>query len=1300
MNLLSLVALIAFFIYLNLAFIVYRVNVNSRLHQQFMLLSISFAIWAFAYSFVYGGTDKDEIWFWYRVSALGFCTFPSFALHFFLILTKRTKWLAKRFFVLLIYVPAIVFTAIAIFDNLVASGFKQGLIGLVEIHRDDTIAYWIYILYYGSFIAYSFLITYWWGKTTAIKKEKKQAKIILISGIATFALGVVFNFLSPVFSIDIPALAPILVLLWVVGIWYAMDKYEFIVDTPEYVLDKIVNKSNDIILFFDNYGKISRVNQKAIEVICNFQKRIIGNNILDYVQEKEVIQFHLENNFNEQFLENVSNLHFITISNSIIPVSVKTSPVVDFKNEISGIALIAYDLRHRKQLEFEIEDRKLAENFLEESKQLYKSLIDDLPEGIFECNLSGQLLFVNKQVCKYFGYNKSDISEGLNLLSLIAENEHVKATENIKKIFTDSEHKEIEYTAKKRNGNLFPILLYTKPVYSDNKPIGFRGFIIDNTERKKAALYIQSLLQLNEIITQLSSGLINSKIDNITHNINIALSNFLDYFGVDITFIFQINENKTNVEKVYFKNVETINVDEDKFKNLPINTFDWSLTKLQNNELIYINTKKEVPANAIAELNLIEKYQIKTMVMVPMTYNGQLFGVIGFLAICMHKTINIESIELIKLAGEIIAGFIQRQRMVEEIKERERKYREFADSLPEAVFEIDLNGNLLYANQKTLKYWDISKEHFYLGFNLYDGFILEDRERIKSNLNKKLEGGELGYVEYTGLRTNMTIFPLTTYVNIIYKADRPIGFSGIAIDISEQKKVAEQLRKAKEVAEMANQTKSAFLANMSHEIRTPLNAIIGFSKLLEKEELANKTKGYVQTIVSSGNSLLDLINDILDLSKIEAGRLDLKIKPVNIPSIANEASRMFTFKVQEQNIELKLEIDGNFNVDVFLDETRIRQILLNLLSNAIKFTEKGYVKIATYLVKNKKCINLVDVVIKIEDTGKGIPKEQQKLIFDAFRQIKGQSYKKYGGTGLGLSITKKLVEIMGGSITLTSEEEKGSQFTIYLPDLLLARQSDRDKISADYLDNVFPIHGANLVVIHLKDSNRAVFKELESACDLKITEVNEYKELAEAVDIYNTDIVFVEISEIIDEQQLPNNIFTLFDKTPVALIVNPEFEVNLAFVKTIGIDYVLRMPFTKTDLQQLIYKYMAGKKNFISEAATDEVSVFTIDIIEPQLNDYALGILSKLVIKLERDFIKEYEAIDKLPKINQIKSFANNLVSFGDKYQLPFLTKLGSDLLVQARNFNIVNMKKLIGHYPQILQILKEINNQKQIQNH
>lgn len=1300
MNLLSLFALIAFFIYLNLAFIVYRKNVNSRLHQQFMLLSVSFAIWAFAYSFVYGGTDKDEIWFWYRVSALGFCSFPSFALHFFLVLTKQAKWLDKKFAIFLIYLPAIVFTGIAIFDDLVASDFRQGLIGLVEIHKKDTIAYWVYIVYYMSFLGYSFLTTYLWGKRTKVKKEKAQARIIFISGLVTFILGVLFNFLSPMLGVDIPALAPILVLIWVVGIWYAMDKYEFIIDTPEYVLDKIVNKSNDIIIFFDKSGKICRVNQKAIELICNYERRIIGNNIVDYVQEKEILKYHLENNFNEQFLENVNNLHFVTINETIIPVSVKASPVVDYRNEISGIAIIAYDLRHRKQLEFEIEDRKLAENFLEESKQLYKSLIDDLPEGIFECNLSGQLLFVNKQVCKYFGYSKSDISEGINILSLIAEHEHAKATENIKKIFTDSHHKEIEYSAKKRNGNLFPILLYTKPVYAEGKPIGFRGFIIDNTERKKAELYIQSLLQLNEIITQLSSGLINSKIDNIGHNINIALSNFLEYFGVDVTFIFQIGENKTNVEKVYFKNVETINLNEEKFINIPLNTFDWSLTKLQNNELIYINAIKDVPSGAVAELNLIEKYQIKTMVMVPMIYNGHLFGVIGFLSVYTHKAINIESIELIRLAGEIIAGFIQRQRMVEEIKERELKYREFADSLPEAVFEIDLTGNLLYANKKALKYWDISKEQFYLGFNLYDGFIPEDRERIKNNLHKKLEGAELGYVEYTGISTNKTIFPLTTYVNIIYKANRPVGFSGIAIDISEQKKIAEQLRRAKEAAEMANQTKSAFLANMSHEIRTPLNAIIGFSKLLEKEELAVKTKGYVQTIVSSGNSLLDLINDILDLSKIEAGRLDLKIKPVNIPSIVNEASRMFTFKVQEQNIELKLEIDANFNFDVFLDETRIRQILLNLLSNAIKFTEAGYVKIAASFVKSKKCDSLVDVIINIEDTGKGIPKEQQKLIFDAFRQIKGQNYKKYGGTGLGLSITKKLVEIMGGSITLTSEEGKGSQFSIYLPDLLLATQSDRDKISADYLDNIFSIQTANLGLINLRESNKTIFSELESACDVKILETKDCFEMKKLKALHNPDVIFVDFSELVGEGRLPENVFQDFDTEAVVALMNSEFEIDMAYAKQAGVDYVLRMPFTKTDLQQLIYKYMAGKKHLFSGAVHEAEFKFTIDIIEPQINEYALSILSKLIIKLERDFLKDYEAIDKLPKINQIKTFASNLVDFGEKYQLPFLSKLGNDLLVQARNFNIANMKRLIGHYPEIVDILKNINNQKQIQNH
>ena len=246
---------------------------------------------------------------------------------------------------------------------------------------------------------------------------------------------------------------------------------------------------------------------------------------------------------------------------------------------------------------------------------------------------------------------------------------------------------------------------------------------------------------------------------------------------------------------------------------------------------------------------------------------------------------------------------------------------------------------------------------------------------------------------------------------------------------SEIEKANIELKYAKIEADKANEAKSEFLANMSHEIRTPLNAVIGISELLSNTIKDEKQLNYMKTINNSGNSLLLIINDILDLSKIESGKMELNYKPIKLCTIIKEIETIFMHEVHNKEIEFFVEIPNHIPEMILFDEVRIRQILLNLIGNAVKFTEKGFVKLSIQAIPSINHNN-VDLHFSIEDTGIGIPENEKERIFLAFTQISGQSIKKYGGTGLGLSITKKLVEMMDGKISLKSEVGKGSQFDV------------------------------------------------------------------------------------------------------------------------------------------------------------------------------------------------------------------------------------------------------------------------------
>ncbi len=481
-----------------------------------------------------------------------------------------------------------------------------------------------------------------------------------------------------------------------------------------------------------------------------------------------------------------------------------------------------------------------------------------------------------------------------------------------------------------------------------------------------------------------------------------------------------------------------------------------------------------------------------------------------------------------------------------------------------------------------------------------------------------------------------------------------------------------ELIEARLQAERSSHEKTAFLANMSHEIRTPMNAILGFSELLQSDLREPKHRKYLQSIRSSATSLLQLINDILDMSKIEAGVMELRPEPTDIREICDFIRTLFSEPALKKGIKLECHTVEDLPRALLIDRARLRQIMVNLVGNAIKFTDSGSVEVNVSFQKQTDS-SRITLSIEVADTGVGIPQDRLTAIFQPFVQAGTHREKEIQGTGLGLSIVKRLAEIMGGAVSVTSAPGKGSVFTLRFPDVLIsARLPASAKILSDREMDFNQFRPATLLVVDDNDANRQYIAGIFEASHHQLVFCSSGEEAVMKACEITPDIVLLDVRMPgMDGRQVLAEI----RKTPGMELV-PAIAVTASTQQDDYFSGYVRKPFSRRELFDELAEFLP---RHVPPRPPPSVEV----LVPVKANG---SVPPELLVKLRQLLRESWPDLCNTMAVNKTKTFAQELEILAEQWHYEPLRAYAGKLLHDAETYAVADLEKILGEFAALVE--------------
>jgi PAS domain S-box-containing protein len=622
------------------------------------------------------------------------------------------------------------------------------------------------------------------------------------------------------------------------------------------------------------------------------------------------------------------------------------------------------------------------------------------------------------------------------------------------------------------------------------------------------------------------------------------------------------------------------------------------------------------------------------------------------------------------------------------LKESERLINSIIDTTPAALAYINSDGLYMHVNE------------FWANIAGLDKNVIVGSDSRKTFGNIPIElffesDGRLFFNREVSIKINGTPKTFIFYISPHYSSGNEVlGKVLFMVDVTQLKEYEKEILKSREEAVVANKHKSDFLASMSHEIRTPMNAIIGFSELLQNRLKNSKNLEYLNSIISSSRNLLKIINDILDLSKIEANKFELQLESSDIRNVIFDIEQIFSIRVLQKGLILSSKIDENIPPALLIDESRIRQILLNIVGNSVKFTSSGSIEIFVRAEKINQSKKSMDLIVDVVDSGVGIAEAELLRIFEAFHQPDDQKLKTYGGTGLGLTISKKLVEMMKGNIFVESKLNKGTKFTIKIPDIRITeyKPTAKDLISADS-KTTLDFKKARLLIVDDIENNRRLIAELLKLNNVEIFEAVSGEDALEKINDISPDLVMLDMKmPDMNGYECSQKIKELhtFKKVPVILISASTMKSDENAIFSNFDDYLLK-PVIRADLHRVMKRFLnyETKSDVMSiNKSEEQIPFFDINILDFNIIQGIQG--DELLKLMENKYWTAKETLKETLMLSELQSFAKDIIECGEKYSEDSIIFYGNDLLRYCDNLDFEKILEYLNNYDSLLDKLRQ----------